>query len=427
MPRLKKQALSYGPPVLVNYKDKRKRREERWSMEQSYGEWTEAIERLYPDMVKWRRHLHRHPELSYEESETSRFIAQRLEEIGCAYREGVGGYGIVATIQGNAPGPVVALRADMDALPIQDEKECEYASTVEGVMHACGHDGHTATLLAIAAYYQANKERLAGERRLLFQPAEETTPGGAIGMIKEGALDGVDAVYGVHLWAPLPYGLVSSKGGPFMAAADEFTIDITGLGGHGGMPHATVDTVLVGTQLVQSFQSIVSRSVNPLDSAVVTVGSIHAGTANNVIAETCELKGTVRTFNERERTRIHRRLAELTKHTCEMHGATYKLDLRIGYPPVVNDEAEASRFFEVAKQLLGPDAVVPSDAIMVAEDFAYYLEKVPGCFMFVGAGNEETGAVYAHHHPKFDIDERAMAKAAVLLIGLAEHYVRAHG
>lgn len=376
---------------------------------------SEQLNRLYPNMVEWRRYLHRYPELSFQESKTSRWIAERLKDIGCEVQEGVGGYGIVATIKGKKPGPVVALRADMDALPIQDEKDCEYASTVAGVMHACGHDGHTATLLAVATYYQEHAGEIEGERRLLFQPAEETTPGGAISMIEGGALEGADAIYGVHLWSPLPYGQVSSKAGAFMAAADEFTLEITGLGGHGGMPHKTIDTIVIGAQLVQSVQSIVSRSVNPLNPAVVTIGSFQAGTTNNVIAEKCRLKGTVRSFDETERMHIHKRLDEMIRHTCGMHGADYDYDMRIGYPPVVNDEREAARFFEVAERLLGKEAVIPSDAIMVAEDFSYYLERVPGCFMFVGAGNEEIGAKYAHHHPRFDFDERAMPIAAELM------------
>ncbi|QAY68320.1 amidohydrolase [Paenibacillus protaetiae] len=377
---------------------------------------------LFPHMVKWRRHLHRYPELSFQEEKTSRFIAERLLEMGCEVREKVGGYGLVAAIKGNLPGPVIALRADMDALPIQDEKDCEYASTVKGVMHACGHDGHTAALLAVASYYQKHREGLAGERRLLFQPAEESTPGGAVSMIRDGALEGADAVYGVHLWTPLPYGQVSSKPGAFMAATDEFTIEITGLGGHGGMPHKTIDTVIIGSALVQALQTIVSRSVNPLDSAVVTIGSFHAGTANNVIAEKCELKGTIRTFNEYERERIRKRIEQMVRHTCEMHGAKYQFDLRVGYPPVVNDEREAARFMQVGEQLFGAEAVQVSDAIMVAEDFSYYLQRVPGCFMFVGAGNEEVGASYAHHHPMFNFDERAMKDAASLLIAMAENY-----
>lgn len=380
------------------------------------------LEQLFPKMMNWRRHLHQYPELSFHERVTSSWIATQLSELGIEVQTGVGGHGLIATIKGDQPGPVIALRADIDALPIQDEKKCEYASKVPNVMHACGHDAHTSTLLAIASYYSANRSAICGERRLLFQPAEEVTPGGAMPMIQDGALDGVDVIYGVHLWTPLAYGLVSSKPGAFMAAADEFVIDIVGRGGHGGLPHQAIDAIMIGSTLVQSVQSIVSRNVNPLHPAVVTIGSFQAGTTNNVIAERCRLKGTVRSFDEQTRMMIHDRLKSLVTHICQMHGAEFDYQMRIGYPPVVNDEEEAERFFKVGERLFGESAVVRSEAITVAEDFSYYLEKVPGCFMFVGAGNESCGATYAHHHPKFDIDERAMQQAARLLIGMAEEY-----
>lgn len=381
-----------------------------------------ALQQLYPNMIRWRRHLHQYPELSFHERVTSSWIASQLGEMGCEVQTGVGGHGLIAVIKGDKQGPIVALRADIDALPIQDEKKCDYASKVPNVMHACGHDAHTSTLLAIAAYYSANRADISGERRLLFQPAEEVTPGGALPMIKEGALDGVDAIYGVHLWTPLANGLVASKAGPFMAAADEFVIDIIGRGGHGGLPHQAIDALMIGSTLVQSVQTIVSRNVNPLHPAVVTIGSFHAGSTNNIIAERCRLKGTVRSFDEKTRMMIHERLESLIKHTCQMHDAEFDYQMRIGYPPVVNDETEAERFFKVGERLFGESAVVRSEAITVAEDFSYYLQQVPGCFMFVGAGNAECGATYSHHHPKFDIDERAMHRAARLLIGMAENY-----
>ncbi|REK77846.1 amidohydrolase [Paenibacillus paeoniae] len=373
-------------------------------------------------MVRWRRHLHQYPELSFREKETSLWIAKRLEELGCDVRQNVGGHGLIVTIKGELPGPVVALRADIDGLPIQDEKECEYASKVPGIMHACGHDGHTAALLAVADFYNANRGQLAGERRLLFQPAEEVTPGGAVEMIKDGALDGVDVIYGVHLWTPLPYGSAASRPGPFMSSADEFVIDIEGKGGHGGLPHGAIDAIVVGSALVQAVQSIVSRNVNPLHPAVVTIGSFQAGTTNNVIAERCQLKGTVRAFDERTRYMIHDRLESLVRHTCEMYGAKHTYHMRVGYPPVVNDGTEAERFFEIARPIFGDEGVLEADAITVAEDFSYYLNEKPGCFMFVGAGNPEVGAVYSHHHPKFDMDERAMLNSARLLVGMAEGY-----
>lgn len=381
-----------------------------------------ALQQLYPNMVRWRRHLHQYPELSFHERVTSSWIAAQLTEMGCEVQTNIGGHGLVADIKGDSPGPVVALRADMDALPIQDEKKCEYASKVPNVMHACGHDAHTATLLAIAAYYCANRSKVNGVRRLVFQPAEEVTPGGAMPMIKEGVLNGLDAIYGVHLWTPLPYGIISSKPGAFMSAADEFVIDIVGQGGHGGLPHQAVDAIMIGSALVQAIQTIVSRSVNPLYPAVVSIGSFQAGSTNNIIAERCTLKGTVRSFDEKTRMMIHERLEILITHTCNMYGAKFDYHMRIGYPPVVNDKTEAERFFKVGERLFGEASVMHSEAITVAEDFSYYLEKVPGCFMFVGAGNEQCGASYSHHHPKFDLDERAMLKAARLLIGMADDY-----
>lgn len=376
----------------------------------------------YSDMVLWRRHLHQHPELSFREQGTSAWIANRLEELGCEVQRNVGGHGLIVTIKGEQPGPIIALRADIDGLPIQDEKACDYSSKVPGVMHACGHDGHTAALLAVAGFYSANRALLAGERRLLFQPAEEVTPGGAIEMIRDGALEGVGVIYGVHLWTPLPYGSVASRPGPFMSSADEFVIDIEGKGGHGGLPHEAIDTIAVGSALVQGVQSIVSRNVNPLHPAVVTIGSFQAGTTNNVIAERCQLKGTVRSFDEKTRYMIHDRLETLVRHTCEMYGAKHEYKMRVGYPPVVNDNTEAERFFKIARSLFGDERVIEAEAITVAEDFSYYLNEKPGCFMFVGAGNPDCGASYSHHHPKFDIDERAMLHSARLLIGMAEGY-----
>jgi amidohydrolase len=382
----------------------------------------QAIQGQYAKMVAWRRHMHQYPELSFREKETSSWIAEKLSEMGCDYRSDVGGHGIVVSIKGEQGGPAIALRADMDGLPIQDEKDREYSSKVPGVMHACGHDGHTSALLAIAEYYANNRDKFAGERRLLFQPAEEVTPGGAIEMIRAGAIEGIDAVFGVHLWTPIPYGRVASRPGPFMSAADEFVIEIEGKGGHGGMPHHTVDTVVVGSAMVQAIQTIVSRNVNPLHPAVVTIGSFQAGSTNNVIAEKCRMKGTVRSFDEGTRKAIHERLKAIVEQTSAMYGATCRYEMRIGYPPVVNDEREAERFFHIATELFGAEAVLTEEPMTVAEDFSYYLEQVPGCFMFVGAGNAEVGATYGHHHARFDIDERAMIHSARLLIAMAEHY-----
>ncbi|TVY08723.1 M20 family metallopeptidase [Paenibacillus cremeus] len=384
---------------------------------------SDSAETVLAEIVGWRRYLHAHPELSYHESQTAAFVAGLLREWGLEVRTGVGGHGVVAKISGAAPGPTIALRADMDALPIQDEKSCEYASQVPGVMHACGHDAHTATLLGVAKLFSQNKDRLQGQIVFIFQPAEEMSPGGALGMIAEGALEGVDVVYGIHLWTPFETGTAYSKPGPFMAAADEFSIEVRGKGGHGGLPHNTIDSVYVASQLVINLQGIVSRNADPTEPCVVSVGSFHSGTSFNVIAETALLKGTVRTFNEVLRMQVKARLEELAEQTCRMHGAECKLDYKLGYPPVCNHQGETDRFYRAAAQVYGEQGALTSPLIMAGEDFAYYLEKVPGCFMFVGAGSKERGIIHPHHHPRFDIDESAMLHAAKLFIRMVEDYM----
>lgn len=381
------------------------------------------LDALQPQMVEWRRFLHRNPELSYHERKTSQFVAGKLRELGLAVSTEVGGgYGVVGVLKGGKPGKTVALRADMDALPIQDEKTCEYASGVTGVMHACGHDGHTSTLLGVAAYFSRRQADVEGEIRFIFQPAEEVCPGGARGMIDAGVLDGVDVIYGVHLWTPFAAGTAASAPGPLMAAADEFFIDITGKGGHGGMPHVTVDSVVAGAAVVMQLQSIVSRTVDPLKPAVVTIGTIQGGSAQNVIAESCRITGTVRTFDEETRLLIRKRIEDIARLTAETYGAKANIEYLMGYPPLVNDEEETGRFFRVAPGVFGEGQVSECAKIMPAEDFSYYLERVPGCFMFVGAGNESLQAVYPHHHPRFDFDESAMLAAAKLLVSMTQSY-----
>ncbi|OKP80050.1 peptidase M20 [Paenibacillus sp. P3E] len=380
-----------------------------------------ALEQLLPDMVEWRRHLHRHPELSYQEKETSAFVAAKLEEFGIGIIRSKAGYGLTGILKGQKPGKTVVLRADMDALAITEENGREYASQKPGVMHACGHDGHTSMLLAAASYYSSRKEELQGELRFLFQPAEEICPGGALGMIAEGVLEGADAVYGLHLWTPLPFGTVASAPGPLMASADEFFIDIIGKGGHAGTPHRTVDSIVAGAALVTQLQSIVSRSVDPLRPAVVSVGTIQGGSAQNIVSERCRLTGTVRAFDEETRYLIRHRMEEIVASVAAAYGAEAKMEYLMGYPPLVNDEAEFRRFFRVAPAALGDSvSVVQMEKIMPAEDFAYYVKEVPGCFIFVGAGNPDKDAVYPHHHSKFDFDEDALLYGAKLLVAMAD-------
>ncbi|QMV40286.1 amidohydrolase [Cohnella cholangitidis] len=378
----------------------------------------QTLQSLYEDMVQWRRRLHQHPELSFQEHETSRMIADLLDSWGLEVRRGVAGTGVVAKLIGDLPGRTIALRADIDALAIQDAKDCTYRSSVPGVMHACGHDGHTAQLLAVARYYSLHRNETAGTRVFLFQPGEEVLPGGAIRMIADGALEGVDAIYGIHLWSPLPYGTATTRPGPFMATPDEFEIEITGKGGHGGLPHESRDALVTGASLVVALQTIVARSVNPLDAAVLSVGRMAAGSANNIIAASCKLSGTIRSFNKEVRALVRKRLEEIVKHTCEMHDCEYGLQYFEGYPPVVNDEREADRVLRIIADTLPGTVSGPCEQIMAGEDFSYYLEQKPGCFFFVGAGNEE-GSSAPHHHPRFDIEERAMLHSAKLLIAVA--------
>ncbi|NWL87537.1 MULTISPECIES: amidohydrolase [unclassified Paenibacillus] len=383
------------------------------------------LEKLFGAMVERRRHLHRHPELSFKEKETSAYVAGILKELGIEVTEIEGGYGLVGRLRGALPGKTIALRADMDALPIQDEKECEYASEVPGVMHACGHDGHTSVLLAVAEYYSKRLQELRGEIRLLFQPAEETCPGGAVGMIEAGALKGVDVIYGVHLWTPLPLGTAASVAGPMMASVDDFFIDIQGRGGHGGMPHKAVDSVVAGSSLVMQLQSVVSRSVDPLQPAVVTIGSIQGGTAQNVIADRCRLSGTARCFDESTRQVIRERIHALVEGITQSYGTEAHIHYITGYPSLVNDEAEVDRFQRAVGKVPGLQGEIAAQ-IMPAEDFSYYLQQIPGCFVLVGAGNEEKGIVHPHHHPRFDIDEGAMLHAAALMVSMAETYQDEH-
>jgi amidohydrolase len=312
----------------------------------------------------------------------------------------------------------------MDALPIQDEKDCEYRSLVPQTMHACGHDAHTSALLAVCKAMQERRSELKGTVVALFQPAEEVTPGGALPMIGEGALNGVDAIYGVHLWTPLPVGVAASYPGPMMAAADEFTIDISGKGGHGGLPHETIDSIVVAAHLIVNLQTIVSRNINPADPAVISIGSIHAGSSFNAIAGKTVINGTVRSFDEFVRRTLQERIREVTDQTCTMFGATNRLDYKLGYPPLDNDPQQTERFFRVARNLFGEDNVKTCPPIMAAEDFAYYLQRKPGCFMMVGAGNPQCSATHPHHHPLFDIDERAMAYSSKLLARMALDYLR---
>ncbi|UYZ14500.1 amidohydrolase [Brevibacillus sp. WF146] len=388
----------------------------------------ELLKEMEPQMVAWRRHLHQYPELSFQEEKTPAMIADILRELQFdEVRTGVGGRGVVGVLHGGKPGATVALRADFDALPIQDEKEVAYKSKVPGVMHACGHDAHTSGLLGLATVLARHRDEIPGTITFLFQHAEEENPGGAIQMVEDGALQGVDAIFGAHLWSMCPVGTVWVSAGPVMANCDDFIIEIKGKGGHGAVPQETVDAIVIGSQIVSALQTIASRNISPLESVVVTVGTFHAGDNYNVIADRCRLTGTVRSFLPHVRDKAEQRLIEIAKGTAALMGGSAEVTYMRGYPAVINSEAETEIARQAAAAAVGWDNVERMEPTMGAEDFAYYLEKVPGSFLFVGAGNPQKGAGYPHHHPRFDIDESAMLIAAEVLGRAALDYLDKHG
>lgn len=382
------------------------------------------IRSLQGDLVAWRRAIHQRPELGFKERITADFIAKKLAEWNIEHQIGIAQTGIVATIKGDRPGKVLAIRADMDALPIQEENEVDYRSLHDGKMHACGHDGHVAIALGTVYYLAQNRQNFAGEVKFIFQPAEEG-PGGAKPMIEAGVLKNpdVDAIIGLHLWNNLPLGQVGVRSGALMAAVECFRCKILGKGGHGAMPHQTQDAIVIGSQVVNALQTIVARNVNPLDSAVVTVGEFQAGTALNVIADTAQMSGTVRYFNPKLETFISQRIEEIISGVCQSHGAKYELDYWQLYPPVINDSRIAELVSSVAVDVVEtPVGVVPECQTMGGEDMSFFLNEVPGCYFFLGAANPEKGLAYPHHHPRFDFDETALSMGVEIFVRCIEQF-----
>lgn len=380
------------------------------------------VEQSLDTVVALRRYFHTYPELSGQEFNTQRKIMAELSALGLESRPAAG-TGVIADLVGGKPGKVVAVRADMDALQLQDDCDKPYRSINHGVCHACGHDGHMAMALGVATVLTKLRANLAGTVRFLFQPCEENFPGGAMPLIAEGGLDGVDSIIGAHLWQPLPVGSIGINQGRMMAAPDEFTITVKGRGGHGSMPHQTVDSLLVGAQIAVALNTIVGRSVDPLEPAVLSLGMFKAGDVFNVIPDTAVMKGTVRSFERDVREKIFRRIEQVVKGICDAAGAGCEIDAALGHPPVINNPAIAAVVAEAGRETLGADGVVENRPVMSGEDFSFYQEKVPGAFVFIGAGNPTKGIVYPHHHPKFDIDEAAlgygvevMARAALKLL-----------
>jgi amidohydrolase len=379
------------------------------------------VEELSGQLVAWRRALHKRPELGFEEHETAALVAARLRELGVEVKTGVAKTGVVGLLRAaKASRPPVLLRADMDALPIQEASGRPYGSEIAGKMHACGHDGHMAMLLGAASVLSAVRARLDRDVVFCFQPGEEGF-GGAEAMIGEGVLaeHGVGEVYGLHLWSPFPVGTVQLRPGPTMAGNDEFVASIVGRGGHGAMPHEARDPIVAAANAIVALQSVVARSVDPMQAAVVTVGSLQAGSAPNVIPEVATMRGTLRSFDDGVRELLRRRVREVLEGTSAAAGCRLEYALHPGYPTVVNDAEAVARVRRLAAVVAGEQNVVEPAPVAAAEDFAYFLRKAPGAFVFIGAGNAARGIVAPHHAPQFDIDESALPIGTELLVRIA--------
>ncbi len=378
----------------------------------------EMIATLNKELVDIRRKLHSEPELSWEEFETTNFVASYLDELGIPYRR-TEPTGIIAELKGNKPGKTVALRADMDALSVYEIREdIPYRSKTNGKMHACGHDAHTAMLLIAAKTLNAVKDDIEGTVRFVFQPAEEVATG-AKAMVKQGAMEGVDNVFGIHIWSQIDVGKVQCNKGPAFASADIFKVKFKGRGGHAAMPHDTVDAVMIASSFALNVQTVVSRTVNPLQPAVLTIGKMEVGTRFNVIAEDAILEGTVRCFDKKVRAHIEEQIRHYANQVAETYGGTAEVFYEYGTQAVINDLESAALVERIANEHFGPEVYHVDDPTMGGEDFSYYLDEVPGCFALVGSGNTEKDTRWAHHNGHFDIDEDGLSVGAQLYVQYA--------
>jgi amidohydrolase len=381
----------------------------------------------FDELVAIRRHLHAHPELSYEEVETSKYIAKKLSEYGIEHETNIGGHGVVGLIKGkNADKKTIALRADMDALPIEEKNTTEYISQNKGVMHACGHDVHTTCLLGAAKILNELKDHFEGTIKLIFQPAEEKLPGGASIMIKDGVLENpkVETIFGQHVLPQLETGKVAFKSGIAMASCDEIYITVKGKGGHGAVPHLAIDPVLIASHIVVALQSVVSRNANPTLPSVLSIGKFIANGATNIIPDEVRLEGTFRTFDEKWRAEAHEKIKTICHNTAAAFGGTCDVLIDIGYPFLKNDEATTQTAFELAKQYLGSENVEEMPARMTAEDFSYYSQVVPACFYRLGTGNAAKGITSPIHTPTFDVDENCLKIGSGLMAWIAVNELR---
>jgi len=376
------------------------------------------IKAIKKRIIETRRDFHKHPELAFQEKRTSKIVYKKLKSFGIKTLKNIGKTGVVGILKGNNPGKTIAFRADMDALPIQETGNKPYKSVNNGVMHACGHDAHTAMLLGAAEVLSKKKEFINGEIRFIFQPAEEGY-GGAKYMIKDGAIQDVNEIYGLHVWNYQKSGTVGIKSGAVMAAADIFTIKIKGIGGHGAAPQGTVDSIVVATHLIQALQTIVSRNTNPLESTVITIGQINGGYNFNIIADEVILKGTTRSFSKKNQLLIKKRMKTIIKGIEKTYGAKIVLDYQDGYPPVINNERITKKLIHAAKKIAGQNVVEPY-LTMGGEDFSYFSNQVPGCFFFLGSAPKNQKLMSTPHHcSHFDIDENAMLIGSSIFVEVA--------
>jgi amidohydrolase len=379
-----------------------------------------TIQSRRQDLVDLRRDLHAHPELAFHETRTAGLIAARLRSAGLEVRPGVARTGVVATLHGRRPGRSILVRADIDALPIHEASDVPYRSQSPGAMHACGHDGHTAVAVILAEALATGRADLAGTVVFAFQPAEEIAAG-ARPMIAAGVMDDprIDAVVGLHLWNDLPVGMVGMRAGPTFASMDEIAITIEGRGGHGAIPHQAADPIVAAAHVIAALQTVVSRETPPLEAAVVTIGTIQAGTAFNIIPDRVEMRGTVRAFSEEIRGRTLRRVEEIVAGTAGALRARGTVAARFGCPPVTNDPAVTGVVRQVATQVVGRERVVEMSPTTGSDDVAFFLQRAPGCYFVVGSSNRARGLDGAHHSPRFDFDEDALVVAAKVLGGAA--------
>jgi amidohydrolase len=382
----------------------------------------EAFIEYKDELTELRRKLHSKPELSWEEYKTTDFVCDYLVQLGVSYRRAEP-TGVIAEIKGGKPGRTVALRGDMDALSVEElNKDLPYTSTEDGKMHACGHDAHTAMLLVAAKALNDIKDEIPGNVRLLFQPAEEVAEG-AKALVQQRAVEGVDNVFGIHIWSQMPTHKVSCTPGPSFASADLFKVTFKGKGGHGAIPQACIDAAVVASSFVMNVQSVVSRTIDPQKGAVLTIGKMVVGTRFNVIAENAVIEGTVRCFDPATRDHIEAQLSHYAESVAAVYGATAKVEYIRGTQAVINDEYSAALVQRVAAEAFGEDVIFHEKPTMGGEDFSFYLDEVPGSFALVGSGSPEKDTEWAHHHGKFNIDEDALATGAELYAQYAWVYL----